>query len=114
MAKRMLTTEILCENRFLALPRGAQLLYVLMCLYADDDGLCGYAKMLVGLCKAEISDFFALEKAGFIYAFESGVIYIRDFRVMNRIPKKYYRKSVFKRELSEIEAGRIPPRGNLW
>lgn len=114
MAKRMFTTEILCENRFLSLSKEAQLLYVHLCMQADDEGLCGCGRMVLTLAGASIPELLQLEKAGFIYLFESGVIYIRDFHLMNRIPREKCIPTKYRWERLEIEAGRIPPRGNLF
>ena len=114
MAKRMFAAEVICENRFLFLSKEAQLLYVHLCMHADDDGFCGCGRAVIPLIGASVSDFLALERAGFIYLFESGVVYIRDFRLMNRIPDEKRVPTKYLRERREIEEGRLPPRGNLW
>ena len=114
MARRMFTTEVMAGNEFLNLPNRAQMLFVFLCLFADDDGLCGCGKSLILMTRAEISDFFLLERRGFIYLFESGVVYVRDFHKMNRIPRAHYTPSVYTEELAAIRRGDILPRGRLF
>ena len=114
MARRMFTTEVMTGSEFLNLPNRAQMLYTYLCLFADDDGLCGRGKMLIPMTRAEVGDFLALEKAGFIYIFESGVVYIWDFDKMNRIPKEYYTPSLYTEELAAIRRGDVLRRGRLF
>ncbi len=114
MARRMFTSDVIAENEFLSLPNRAKILYIYLSLFADDDGLCGCGKMLIPILRAEASDFLALEKAGFIYLFESGVVYIWDFHKMNRIPRGYYTPTVYAEELAAIRRGDVLRRGRLF
>ena len=114
MARRMFTSDVIAENEFLSLPNRAKVLYIYLCLFADDDGFCGSGKMLIPMLRAEASDFLLLEKAGFIYLFESGVVYLRDFHKMNRIPREYYTPTVYAEELASVRRGDIPPRKRLF
>ena len=86
MAKRrMFDIELMESDAFLELPHAAQVLYVHLCLNADDEGFLSCAKKLARIVDAPAGTLDTLREAGFLLIFESGVCAIRHWRISNKI-----------------------------
>ena len=103
MAKRrMFLTEILESDLFLELAPQAQLLYVHLCMHADDEGFLGGCKSVVRLAGAEEADLTALEDAGFLLRFSSGVRAVRHWRAHNLIRADRFVPTRYQTERAQV------------
>lgn len=106
--RRMFAQKIITSDRFLDLPFSAQALYFQLSMQADDDGLVDGTKKILRMAGAADSDLRALEAAGLVLVFESGVAAIRHWRVNNRIQRDRYKPSLCVREVAQL---RLDPAG---
>lgn len=98
MAKRrMFSTDIIDDDRFLDMPSSTRCLYYDLGMRADDDGFISPRKVL-RLTGATTDDLNVLIAKGYIIPFESGVIVIKDWKMNNYIQKDRYIETVFKKE----------------
>lgn len=100
--RRMYAKQILASDAFYALPRTAQLLYIYIALYADDEGLINSPGMVMRMCGASKDDLDALVAAGYLIRFASGVIAVTHWLVHNNIAKLRRTKSHNAAERAQI------------
>ena len=93
--RRMISSEITDTDSFINLPSSAQALYMHLCLAADDDGFCDQITTCMWKAHAVVQDINSLLEAELLYRFDSGVIVIRHWRVMNSLRKDRYHPSKF-------------------
>lgn len=95
--KRMFSRSVLRADGFLDLPASAQMLYVQLCLEADDDGIIDTAKSVMRMVGAGAEDLKCLVEEGFLLYAEPERVYVaRHWKVNNQIQKDRYHPSVYK------------------
>lgn len=103
--KRMISNDVVRTTLFQEMSQGAQLLYFFLNLSADDDGFNNDVMAEMERTKATKEDLSQLLRRGFIYAFESGVIVVRDWLINNNVPAKQYKPSEHIKEKFQLGAG---------
>ena len=106
-AKRMFSNSVIDSDAFCMLSNEAQLLYFHLGLKADDDGFVPVMRIcrILGFDEKPLQE---LEKAGFLIAFENGVVVIVHWKINNELKKDRYHKSrysSYKRRLRLNENG---------
>lgn len=101
--RRMFSRAVVESDRFCELPPRAQLLYYHLLLDADDHGFVGGYKRVLRTYKIPEKDRKALEKAGFIHVFASGVVLVMHFCAQNQISPSKRRETEFPTEAAQVE-----------
>ncbi len=101
--RRMFSRTVLESDRFIDLSAKAKVLYLYLCLSADDDGAVSNPKTVartVGSTNVDIED---LVDAGFIISFPSGIVVICHWRIHNRIQKDRYKPTLHKNDFALLK-----------
>ena len=109
MAKRrMFSVEVIEGDAFCVLPSSAQMLYVHLCMNADDDGFVDMWKGVLrrmSIRKGSIDD---LIKYGYVIIFDDELLMISDWLVHNKIRLDRYGSGRYKDRLDTLQ---IQPNG---
>lgn len=105
-SRRMFSQQIIASDRFLDMPHSTQLLYFHLGMYADDDGFLDNVNGIMRNIGCKTDDVKLLIAKGFVIAFETGVVVIRDWRINNQLRKdRYHRtKHLQERKLLQVLA----------
>ena len=87
--RRMFKIDMIQSSKFMDMPDSAQIAYIRLCSFADDEGFVNNWK----LTRARKKSMDILEDLGFILRFESGIILISHWMQHNKIRKDSFRKS---------------------
>lgn len=101
--RRMFSRTVLESDSFIELSTTAQILYIYLCLSADDDGAVSNPKTVARTVCSDIRDMDELVSNGFIIAFDSGIVIICHWRVHNKIQKDRYKPTMYKTEFAKIK-----------
>lgn len=96
--RRMFSKAIIDSDAFIELSIGARLLYYDLGMRADDDGFVNSPKKIMRFVGATEDDMEALIAHKFIYAFPSGVVAIKHWRIHNYLRKDTYTATNYKEE----------------
>lgn len=100
--RRMLSSTITDNDNFIGLSASAQALYMHLCLSADDDGFSDQISMSMFKAHAGVQDLEALIEREYLIRFDSGVIVISHWHVMNSLRKDRRKETLFKEERAQI------------
>ena len=100
---RMISKNVIETDAFLDLPPAAQMLYIHIGLNADDDGFTDRLKTICRMMGASKSDIKALEDAGYIYVFPSGVAVDMYWNVNNSIRKDRKKPTAYQEEMQSLQ-----------
>ena len=100
--RRMMAIRVIDDDAFLDLPMGARLLYYDLTMRADDDGFIT-PKKVMRLIGASQKDLDSLINAGFLIAFDSGVVAITHWRQSNALRKDRYTPTAYQEEFSLLQ-----------
>ena len=100
--RRMFLKEHLESDEFLALPSESRLLYVYLCLEADDDGFLQGKNRVMTMLRSKPRHLQALIDGGFLLEFDSGATVIKYWRLNNQIRKDRYTPTKYKAELASL------------
>ena len=81
--RRMFKIDMIQSSKFMDMPDSAQIAYIRLCSFADDEGFVNNWK----LTRARKKSMDILEDLGFILRFESGIILISHWMQHNKIRK---------------------------
>lgn len=112
--RRMFSKKITDTDIFLDMPLSAQALYFHLNMHADDDGFIANTKTIRRMIGASDDDLKLLFTKQFIFAFESGVVVIKDWKIHNYIRKDTYSSTIYgleKEQLSQDDNGSYTLRG---
>jgi uncharacterized phage protein (TIGR02220 family) len=104
----MFSKKITDTDMFLDMPLSSQALYFHLNMHADDDGFVSNAKTVKRMIGSSDDDLKLLLTKNFIFAFESGVVVIKDWKIHNYIRKDTYNTTIYgdeKEQLSQDENG---------
>lgn len=104
----MFSKKITDTDIFLDMPLSSQALYFHLNMHADDDGFVSNAKTVKRMIGSSDDDLKLLLTKNFIFAFESGVVVIKDWKIHNYIRKDTYNTTIYgdeKGQLSQDENG---------
>ncbi len=104
MAKRrMFSVEILGSDAFCVLPSSAQLLYIHLCINADDDGFVDKWKSIIRYLKIKRCMLDLLIEKEYLLIFPDDVLLISDWRRHNTIKLDRYAKSPYHQLLDTLD-----------
>ncbi|TLQ03624.1 DNA replication protein [Pediococcus stilesii] len=106
--RRMFSKKITDTDTFLDMPLSSQALYFHLNMHADDDGFVSNVKTVKRMIGSSDDDLKLLLTKNFIFAFESGVVVIKDWKIHNYIRKDTYNTTIYgdeKEQLSQDENG---------
>lgn len=103
--RRMFSLDVVDTDRFLDMPISAQALYYHMGMRADDDGFVASPKRIAAICGCGADDIKLLVAKGFVVPFDTGVIFIRDWRRNNQIRPDRYTPTQFQMEKQQLTDG---------
>ncbi|MEE6725542.1 conserved phage C-terminal domain-containing protein [Pediococcus acidilactici] len=101
--RRMFSKKITDTDTFLDMPLSSQALYFHLNMHADDDGFVSNAKTIKRMIGSSDDDLKLLLAKQFIFAFESGVVVIKDWKIHNYIRKDTYNKTIYSDEKEQLE-----------
>ncbi|MEE6656974.1 conserved phage C-terminal domain-containing protein [Pediococcus acidilactici] len=101
--RRMFSKKITDTDTFLDMPLSSQALYFHLNMHADDDGFVSNAKTIKRMIGSNDDDLKLLLAKQFIFAFESGVVVIKDWKIHNYIRKDTYNKTIYSDEKEQLE-----------
>lgn len=94
----MFAKTIIDSDAFLDMPLSTQALYFHLSMRADDDGFINNPKKIqrmIGCCDDDLK---LLLVKNFIFAFESGVVVIKHWKIHNYIRNDRYKETVYQEE----------------
>lgn len=97
-SKRMFSEKVLESDAFIDMQLQSQILYVHLCMAADDDGFVGSPNRVVRMIGAEKKHYEELLNKRFILSFPSGVCVIKHWLINNTIKKDRYVETVYREE----------------
>lgn len=100
--RRMFSKEVLEGDSFLDLNIEAQLLYIYLCMSADDDGFVGNPRTVSRMCDCNLDFKQGLIDSGYIIEFPSGVMVVSHWKIHNLIRKDRYKATRYIKEKREL------------
>ena len=100
--RRMISKEICNAESFLEMPKTSQCLYFHLVLNSDDEGFVS-PKGIMRLTGAETDDLKVLISKNFVIPFDSGVIVITHWHMMNSVKKDRFKRSIHIKEKAVLE-----------
>ena len=100
--KRSFSEKVVGSDAFAELSFEAQALYLQLCMAADDEGFVSSPKRIQSSIGAASDTLSALEEAGFLITFDSGVCVIVHFCQSNHISEKRKKATEHANELAEL------------
>ena len=101
--RRMLSKKIIDTDAFMDMPLSSQALYMHLVLNADDDGFVGSPKKVMRSIGCMNDDIKILLGKRFILDFDSGVIFIKHWKIHNLIRGDRYTKTTYQKELAQLK-----------
>lgn len=89
----MFSREILESDDFMRMRDGTKMLYVYLCLEADDEGLLNNVDKVIRMVESSQEDFRELISCGFILPVIGSIYAVTHWNVHNSIPPSKFRKS---------------------
>ncbi len=101
--RRMFSKSVIDSDAFADMSAGARLLYYDLSMRADDDGFVNSPKRIARMTGVPQDAIDELAKAGFVIAFDSGVVAVRHWKIHNYIRKDTYRETNYREEKALLE-----------
>ena len=98
----MISNAVTDAYRFQSMEPQTQLLYVYLCLKADDDGFVGNPYLFMHLTGCGEGDLETLAQRGYVILFESGIAAVVHWHIHNTIKKDRYNPTVHKAEHAQL------------
>lgn len=100
--RRMFSLQIVDTDAFMDMPLSAQSLYFHLGMRADDDGFVNNARRIQRLIGAADDDLKLLALKRFILTFESGIVVIKHWRMLNTIKGDRYKPTLYQDERATL------------
>ncbi len=101
--KRMFSLDVVDTDRFTDMPASTQALYFHLGMRADDDGVVSSPRGITRRVNCGDDDLRILASKGFIIPFESGVIVVTHWNLLNnKIKSDRYKPTQYREELSRL------------
>ena len=100
--RRMISRNVIMDDRFLDLPAKSRALYLCLLVSADDDGFIGGPKSIMRQAGASPKDLALLESGDFLILFSTGTAVIRHWFCQNSIRKDRYIPTQYQQERSRL------------
>lgn len=101
----MFSLDVVDTDIFLDMPASTQSLYFHLGMRADDDGFVSSPRKITNMVNCSNDDLKLLIAKGYVIAFESGILVIREWKVNNYIQKDRYKATKYIHEKNRIEVG---------
>lgn len=101
--KRMFSLDVVYTDKFISLPLPAQALYFHLGMQGDDDGFVSAPKLIMRGIGTTADDLAALESAGFVICFPSGVLVITDWKINNDLKNDRYKETACIAEMQQLD-----------
>jgi hypothetical protein len=98
----MFAKTIIDSDAFLDMPLSTQALYFHLSMRADDDGFINNPKKIQRVIGCGDDDLKLLLAKNFIFAFESGVVVIKHWKIHNFIRNDRYKATVYQDEMAQL------------
>lgn len=98
----MFAKTIIDSDAFLDMPLSTQALYFHLSMRADDDGFINNPKKIQRVIGCGDDDLKLLLAKNFIFAFESGVVVIKHWKIHNLIRNDRYKATVYQDEKAQL------------
>jgi len=92
--RRMFSKNLMFSSSFVGLSKTAQVLYLFLCLQADDDGLCDNARGVCRMCGIGKKYLQELVDGGWLMEFGSEIVAVTHWHIHNQIRKDRYKPSI--------------------
>lgn len=103
--RRMFNKALMFSDLFTRLHHKATLLYIYICLHADDDGICGNSQALARLYGCSKSHIQTLIDGGWLLPFDTGEVAVAHWHLHNQIRKDRYRPSIYTHVTNRLKKG---------
>ncbi len=100
--RRMFSMQIVDTDAFMDMPLSAQALYFHLGMRADDDGFVSNARRIQRLIGAADDDLRLLALKRFILTFNSGIVVIKHWRILNTIRGDRYKPTLYQDEKATL------------
>ena len=100
--RRMLNADIIESDAFTDMPFSTRMLYISLCLHADDAGFVNNPKKIQRSIKAKESDLNLLIKKRFLLPFDSGVVAIKHWFIHNTLRADRRKPTNYQEELAML------------
>lgn len=100
--RRMFQKSLLLADQFFDLSKGARILYITLCMAADDDGLTASVKSLMRQSGGSQKELAELVRTGYLIPFPSGVHAITHWKAHNAIRKDRHVPTLYPAELAQL------------
>lgn len=100
--RRMFSIQIVDTDAFMDMPLSAQALYFHLGMRADDDGFVSNARRIQRLIGAADDDLRILAMKRFILTFDSGIVVIKHWRILNTIRGDRYKPTLYQDEKATL------------
>lgn len=101
--RRMFARKIIESDSFVSMNPSTQILYIHLCMYADDDGFINNTSFLIRGLGADKKDFQTLCDNGYIIPFDNGISVISHWKAHNYIQKDRYRPTIYTAEKEKLD-----------
>lgn len=101
--RRMFSKDVVGTDSFLDMPISAQALFFHLGMEGDDDGFVKNPKTVMRMIGAKPDDLNILSARGFVIPFQSGVIAIRHWRILNTLRNDRYHPTSCKVERDALQ-----------
>ena len=103
MAKRrMFSQDVVGTDKFFAQPADSQLVYMYLCMWADDDGFTDHTDILLSTLELGRETLEPLMKNGYLHGFDNGVYVILHWPMINKVKKDRYAHTVHKEKYAQL------------
>ena len=101
-SKRMVSSVVLEYPRFIRLKALPKLLYIYMCLYTDEYGVCAEIEKALLYSGAKRKDLESLEDNGYVMDFGDDIYLIKHFPMFNTFRKDRMKPCRFQEQLDRV------------
>ncbi len=103
--RRMFSRNLMFSNTFTQLSKAAQLLYLYLCLMADDDGICANTRAVCRMCGGTKKQLWELLEGGWLLEFPGGEVAVKHWHIHNQIRKDRYKPSICREVADKLQKG---------
>ena len=101
--RRMFSKDVICTDKFLLMNPLSQCLYFQWAMYADDDGFVSNSKIIQRATGATDENAKELEENGYVIFFNSRVLVVTHWKMLNTLKADRYTKTVYQKEFLQLE-----------
>ena len=100
--RRMFSIKIINSDAFLSMRPSARHLYVMLNMWADDDGFVDSPRVVMRLAQASAPDMKTLIERGFLIPFGNGVVAVTHWRAHNLLRKDRHVPTRYQAQLARL------------